>query len=327
MIRRLFWTFAALLASSAAAAQTIPRATDGHPDFGGVWQPNGRTKLERPAGLNTLVISREIAEREEAAQLNRAQTTLGLSNPDLAYVTEWRFSTVHGEKRSSWITIPANGLLPLTEEGKRIAAVSRKDSDGPEGRSTEERCLTGLGVTPLGGSVGETGFFQIVQTPRHVAINIETGGIVRIVGVGAKPRPAALASLFGDSVGRWEGDTLVVETTHVSSWDLFWPAVRRPPILRPEGKLIERFSFLSAEELLYQFTIEDPVIYSQPWSAEYALTRSAQRVYEYACHEGNYGLFHILKGAREFEQRAKTSVTSTGVKSTGVKSTSAPPKR
>ena len=309
MLARLLPLLAAIWIAPVSLAQVreLPHTPNGLPDFTGNWQPNGRTPLERPAGFDSLVISSDLAQREEAAALNRAKTTLGLSNPDLAYVTEWRFSTVGGEPRSSRITRPSNGRLPYTEEGRRIAALSQKNSDGPEGRSTEERCLTGLGATPLGGSVGEMGFYQIVQTPNYFVLQVETGGVVRIVGIESAPRPAAMLSLMGDSVGRWDGDTLVVETTKVSSWDLFWPAVRRPPILRPEGRLIERFTLISADEILYEFSIEDPVIFSEPWSAEYIMIRTPQRLYEYACHEGNYGLLNILQAARRRSSRNKES--------------------
>lgn len=279
-VRFLLLLYALCLTPTASAqARVFDQVAAAHPDMTGVWQANGRTQLERPAGLDTLVVPEDIARREEAAALAKAQTATGATaNPDLAYVTEWHFSTVRGEKRSSRITKPANGRLPLTAEGKRIAESSKKDSDGPEGRSTEERCLTGLGATPLGGSVGEMGFYQIVQTRDHLAIQSETGGVVRIVGIGSAPRPAAMLSLLGDSIAKWDGDTLFVETTKVSSWDMYWPAVRRPPILRPEGRLIERFTLIAADELLYQFTIEDPAIYSEPWSAEFVLTRSSQCV-------------------------------------------------
>jgi len=134
----------------------------------------------------------------------------------------------------------------------------------------------------------------------------EAGGETRIVRIDGKPQPSAIRTFLGDSVGHWEGDTLVVETTGFRPDDEFRLSigVGRPVMVGPDSKVVERFSRISDDELLYQFTVVDPLIYAKPWLAEYSMTRSIEPAYEFACHEGNYALPDILRGARMNEKRA-----------------------
>jgi hypothetical protein len=142
---------------------------------------------------------------------------------------------------------------------------------------------------------------QIVQTPTNLLIYTEEGADTRIIGIGASHRPAAIKSRLGDSVARWEGDTLVVET--LNQIDNYAPFPTMPQSVRLQSKIIERFSLLSPDEILYRFTIEDPAVYSAPWSAEYSLNREHTTAYENGCHEGNYSLPNILRTERLKETR------------------------
>ena len=206
---------------------------------------------------------------------------------------------VGGEWRSSWITDPPDGKLPLTAEGKRLRDTAYSLTD-PEARDSWERCLVGTGRAPMW-SVPVENIRQIVQTPTNLLIYTEEGADTRIIGIGASHRPAAIKSRLGDSVARWEGDTLVVET--LNQIDNYAPFPTMPQSVRLQSKIIERFSLLSPDEILYRFTIEDPAVYSAPWSAEYSLNREHTTAYENGCHEGNYSLPNILRTERLKETR------------------------
>src|SRR5262249_7967383 len=137
----------------------------------------------------------------------------------------------------------------------------------------------------------------ITQTKDALVIHSEAGGDTRIVRIGGKPLPGAMTSFIGDSVGHWEGDTLVVETTGFRADDTFRVFISaRPIMVLPTSKVVERFTRVSDDEIDYQFTVVDPAVYAKPWLGEYPLMRANEKMYEFACHEGNYGLPNILKG-------------------------------
>ena len=145
---------------------------------------------------------------------------------------------------------------------------------------------------------------RVVQTEDALVVWSEAGGETRIIRIGGAHASQALTSFAGDSIGRWEGDTLVVETTHMRAEDPYrLLAEGRPIAVGASSRVIERFTRLSGDELLYQFTVEDPALYASPWMAEYVMRTGTDRAYEFACHEGNYALANILRGAREAEQR------------------------
>jgi hypothetical protein len=180
----------------------------------------------------------------------------------------------------------------------------RGTGDGPEDRLTWERCLAGMGQAPMLYGWGVAGMRRIVQTGDALVIHSEGGGETRIIRIGGAPLPDGMSSFIGDSVGRWEGDTLVVETTGFRADDQFRMSVSdRPIMVAPTSKVVERFERVSATELNYRFTVEDEAIYAKPWLAEYAMMASAAPMYEFACHEGNYGLANILSGQRAIERR------------------------
>jgi len=187
----------------------------------------------------------------------------------------------------------------FTEEMARQDAVN---SASYEVRPVFERCLTGTGSPPMW-LVPAENIRQIVQTPDHMMLYTEEGGDLRVFGINASHRPAALTSNLGDSVARWEGDVLVVET--VGARDHAFPFFNNRYVVRRQSRVVERFSFVSPDEILYRFTIDDPAVYTRPWSGEFSLSRARVRAYEFGCHEGNYSLPGILGAARIADARKK----------------------
>ena len=311
--------------ASAAEAQSYkpPLASDGHPDLQGVWSTDSITTLERADRYKTLVIPPAEVEAltkqhpqvvRQATDDNQKLSDGLLTGKDLAqgrgYNAFWidpgiRFGVVKGETRSSWIIDPPNGKIPWSEEGRKLAAAGRAKlgySD-PEARPLADRCLATGGRTgpPMVNGLYNN-HYQIVQTKDAVMIMSEMITWARIVRISNKHEPGAIRPLFGDAIGHWEGGTLVVETTD------FGPdraAQGIPTNLSQHAKVTERFTRVSDKELLYEFTVDDPVFYSQPWKGEISWRAEGERVYEYACHEGNYAMEGILKGARVLESQGR----------------------
>ena len=229
----------------------------------------------------------------------------------------WKVNVVNGEKRSSIIVDPPDGRVPsMTPAGMQRAStlrfLPRSDThesndpaldrapgayDDPERRPAAERCLLGFGSTsgPPALPVLYDNLHQIVQTPDSIMILAEMVHDVRTVRMNAQHLPKNTRLWLGDSVGHWEGDTLVVDTTNFTDKTRFYGSSENLHV-------IERFTRTGPKTLLYQFTIEDPATWSKPWSGEYTWPATDSHVYEYACHEGNYAMKDILKGAREREQ-------------------------
>jgi hypothetical protein len=308
MLKRLL-VLAAFAASGAHAfAQTpdIPRTPDGRPDFQGYWSNEFLTPLERIKGATAVVVSD--AEAKSLLDGIFAERATHKFEEAAAYPEAKQLARVKGEWRSSLIVDPPDGVLPLTPEAaaQRTAFPNQdfRPTDSYEDRSNTERCFGGPSRAPIMIPV-EGMFNQIIQTPDALVFFPDHYNDTRIVGIGAKHRPAELTSWVGDSIATWDGDTLMVETTHLRRDE----PVRSRLVMRPGSRVVERFRFVSANELLYQFTIEDPALYTQPWTAEYSFTRTASPSYEFACHEGNYGLPNILTGARMTEARAAKAKT------------------
>jgi len=298
--------FRFLFASAAAAQQPIPRTPDGHPDFQGIWESNILPKVERLPGATALVVDDAEAKRLSDAYWSQHFEDSPVYDPHENLGMARNLSRVNGEWRTGLVTEPPDGKIPLTEAGRKLLAASRTAYDGPpradyETRPWKERCLAGPARAPLLVSPTDN-MRQIVQTPGHVMIWTEDdGGEARIAGIGAARRPAALTSFLGDSVARWDGDTLVIDTTNARDEQ----AGRSASIVaRQAAHVVERLSYISPDEVLYRFTIEDPLVFARPWSGEYSFRRSKRPTFETDCHGGNYALPNVLSGAREVERRA-----------------------
>lgn len=313
-----------LLLASASPALAQPgyqpaRTPDGHPDFQGVWTNSSITLLERGNPSLPLVLD---AAQLEQLELDRAAEVAEDTVPTTTQVAPeaggvlvaanifWldrgsKVAMVNGEARSSWITDPPTGKLPISDAGrKRInALMSRRSEEGPEGMNPADRCLIGSrgsGGPPLLNNLYNNNY-EIVQTADHVVILVEMMHDARIVRMDQPHRPAEVTQWLGDSVGHWESDTLVVETR---GWNR-GQGNYEPVFLSEDAIVTERFKRTGPTEILYTFEVKDPGFYSQPWKGEMVFAASQGRVYEYACHEGNHALWNILNGARINEQKAK----------------------
>ena len=319
------------LTSSATAAPvwSPPRTSDGRPDLSGVWSNASQTRLTRSPGT-PLVVSRAQAEAvakavERGMDADAAPSTdhdrppPAVSAISQGYNSFWvdssGLATVKGQFRSSWIVDPADGQLPLSEAGRqrveRDRAARRTDqAAGPEALMPWDRCLISSRGTGGPGMLNNlyNSNYQIVQTPGAVAILVEMVHDVRTIplfpdkaAAQAGHGPAALHPWLGDSVGWWEGDTLAVETVNVH------PEQGRtgPIYLSPQGRVTERFTRVSPDQMFYEFAVEDAAYYSRPWRAEMSLNASKDQIFEFACHEGNYAMSGILGGARTAERSGR----------------------
>lgn len=296
----------ALLASVAASTSTIaqqgppyavPRTEHGHPDFQGIWATEFLTMLERPPGVADLVATQEQAQALVAAIRTKLPAVI---DPDVQLHDIKQLAKVKGEYRTSVIVDPTDGKMPFTQAGIELAGrVGARNAkyDNPEERPLAERCLENLGYAPMR-AVPVFLPRQIVQTRDHVLIVSEDAVGLRMIHLGGAPRPDVLRSDEGYSVGHWEGDTLVVETTHLRADDPARTVLGRPLLLSRRSKITERFTRVSEKELFYRFTIEDAGLYTRPWSGELSMTRNNVQVFEYACHEGNYSLTNSLRGGQ-----------------------------
>ena len=320
------------LAKSKAVKQawTPPRTPDGRPDFQGVWVNNNATPLERPkelAGRATLTDQEVAALKKKAHELFGGEGDAafgdGVFNAALANVngTKSGFKSSDGgtgdyssvwtverdwDNRTSLITDPPDGRMPaMTAEGQKrrggnpsnLAGLNRR-ADGPEDRPLQERCIT-YGSPSL--VEGYQSGYQIVQSPAAVAITTEMIHDTRMLRLDSGPHPpSTVRQWLGDSRAHWEGDTLVVDTTNYKPRSFM-------SISSEQLHVIERFSRTAPETLKYEITIDDPGTWTKPWSLMIPLKRADHALFEYACHEGNYGMAGILAGARVEEQQAAAS--------------------
>jgi hypothetical protein len=304
-------SIAAQAPTRAARSWTPPRTADGAPDLQGVWNTSTLTPLERPAEFagKPFLTEAEVGAYEQrmAVQNNRDRRD---SSPQAdvggAYNDFWfeRGSRVVPSRRTSLITDPADGRIPpLTPEAQKRAAEraeyrSLHAADGPEDLGLPVRCLLWPTAGPPMLPGGYNNNYQIVQGPGYVMIIVEMIHDARIIPTDGRPHLSKhVRQWMGDSRGRWEDTTLVVETTNFTDKTAF----------RGSGenlRLIERFTRTGPDEIVYQFTVEDPASFTRPWSAELPMRRTDEHLYEYACHEGNYGMDGILSGARTEEAKA-----------------------
>lgn len=297
---------AAILAAPTALAQQPtyepPRATDGHPDIQGVWLHLSLTATERPTEIPML--SPSATEAGVLVEKFWSQD-LGVEDPDIAFSNVRSLSTVKGELRTSHIYDPPSGRLPYTPVAEKLAESadsSRGRNGNPEERPTYERCLAGFGQPPLR-NIPIAIPTQIVQTPDAVVFSTEDVAGLRIAYFNT-PSPAdTMRSHNGWSAARWEGDTLVIETTHLRSDDHVRTDWGRPIVVNGDSKIIERFTRVAADELVYDFTVEDSDLYTRPWRAQFSFRPFDSPVYEYACHEANYSIVNVLLAGREADKR------------------------
>ena len=303
-------------------ASTFPLAPDGHPDLQGVWLNNSATPLERPTALE----GRQSLTDEEVTELRqRADRLFKNTNADfaagdavylaaLANIDHFKSTTATGttfemierefDNRTSLIVDPPDGRIPAltgAAEQRKAAtdAIRRRPPEGPEDLNHIERCLT-YGVPRLSGTntgAGPLGYYEIVQTPSYVVLFLEAVHEARIINLDGRPHlPPSVGLWAGDSRGRWEGKTLVVDTTNFSARSDFMGS-------SDHLHLVERFTRVALDRIDYQITIDDRTRWTKPWTAVIRLKQSTERLYEYACHEGNYEILRdIFAAARASEK-------------------------
>ncbi len=343
MLTTALTALALALMFSPALAQ-VPKGSGGKPDLSGFWTNGSLTPLTRAPGNASLVVSEEEAKRIASGHAMAGVTEEGFkgaiySDPNKgappkggedfgvqAYDSFWMdpgstLALVKGEWRTSSIVEPANGQLPFRdmEEQTRKRRLTREtyetgnaNYDGPEVPTLGERCIV---FSSRGGpgmlSALYNNNYQMVQTPDYMMILVEQAHDARIVPIFASAekaranhKPAVMQPWYGDTVGWWDGDTFVMETVNVKPVQ----AQSHSFPISPKGVVTERLTRTGPNDVFYEFAVDDPQLYTQPWKAESAFYPS-DGLYEYACHEGNYGMHGILAGAREKERQAATKST------------------
>lgn len=299
----------ALGASTCAAEPYRPaRLEDGQIDMQGVWNLSNLTPLERLPGFDSLVISREQASaiEERIAGMRRNQLTGAVAE---GFDEEQAVEPIDGEWHSSVLVEPRDGRIPgnaafQNEAARfraRLSTMGGVGGDGPEERPPTERCLSSPASTPPMLHVPSLNLHQIVQTPDAVLIQSEWNRDARIVRMNARHNPAGLASWLGDSIGWWDGDTLVVETRHFAAASRLRSTGGVYFLVSAATVVTERFTRTADDELSYEFTVADPTWYTTTWSGRNRLRRSRELIFEFACHEGNYAVQFILQGFRAQE--------------------------
>ena len=303
--KTICWVLLALCATAHAAekpgAYHPPRLPDGHVDMQSMWRNSNLTPLERPPEFTQLAISAADAKRLKDQYLNPSGSQNQPDDPDRA-LEERSIEPIRRELRSSQIIEPKDGKIPWNEAYRdKPASLLRAifDAfDNPEQRPGPERCLSSTGAPPMQPTL-DANMYQIVQTPAVAVIVSELIHDARMIRMNGTHSPAALTSWLGDSIGRWEKDTLVVETKYFSPSSAVRLRSRNNVFLvSPRTVVIERFTRVSDRELNYVFTVSDPTYYTRPWTGETHLLRSAKRMFEFACHEGNYSMRDMLEAAR-----------------------------
>lgn len=302
---------------------TPPRTPSGQPDLQGIWTNATQTPLERPVefGEKGFLTAAEAADQEQGWRDRIARADLPSDperappedgNTEAGYNNFWvdrgtNAIEINGEYRTSIIVDPANGRIPFVEGFRSNAMVSRlrampgvEDFDGPELRPLGERCLLSFGSSsgPPMLPVMYNNNYQIVQTEDYVVILVEMVHDTRIIPLNKAHNNTDLNKWMGDSVGHWEGDTLVVETKNFNDFQSYRGSSE-------QLQITERFELIGPDKIKYSFTMDDPASYQRAWTGEIAMNRrpAGDRMYEYACHEGNYAFPGILGGARQLEHQ------------------------
>jgi hypothetical protein len=300
---------------------TAPRTADGHPDLQGVWTNATITRMERLPEFNgKLNLTDEEAAKFEKKDHEAAEEKPGVESVNLGgqvfaganagynvlFIDRGsELARVDGLKRSSLIVDPEDGKVPPTVQGGQGRGRGGRGGGGAgfggqydsvKNRPVSERCLVGFGSTsgPPMMPVLYNNNYEIVQTPDTVMILVEMVHDVRVIRMGGTHLPSTVRQWLGDSIGHWEGDTLVVDTTNFTNKTRFRGSSENLHV-------IERFQRVDPNTILYRVTIDDPTVFTKQWTMEFPFTATAGPVYEYACHEGNYAMTDILGGARKTE--------------------------
>jgi hypothetical protein len=312
-----------LSATANADAYKVPRLADGTPDFQGTWTNATATPLERDKKLgNRRAFTREESEAIHKAAIDRVAEDAKPINPKENleakplppvgnYNLFWtergmNVANIHGEERTSIIIEPEDGQIPPVTDDVRNRRRSRTDfnsavgrADGPESRSLGERCILSFGslAGPPMLPTMYNSYYQIVQSPGYVMILVEMVHDARIIRIQDHQHlPNGIQKWMGDSIGHWEGDTLVVETRNFRPEQSFRGSSENAVVT-------ERFTRVANDKIVYRFTVEDPTTFTSPFTGELPFVPVDANIYEYACHEGNYALPGILNGAREAEKK------------------------
>jgi hypothetical protein len=288
------------------------RTADGKPDLQGIWSFATLTPMNRPAQFaNKPLLTEEEARKyaQETREGRNMDRRDGGASADVgrAYNDFWWDFGHTAARRTSLVIDPPDGKTPaFTAEAQQRfaarAAAARRPAEGPEDRGLAERCILGFNSGPPMVPSAYNNNMQLIQTKDHVVIVSEMVHEARVVPLDGRPRQN-VRRWTGEPRGRWEGDTLVVESINFKGETAFRGSSEHL-------KLTERFRLDGNNTLLYQFTIEDPTTWTRPWTAEIPMARSEEPIFEYACHEGNIGMEGILKGARRDELEAATTATS-----------------
>jgi hypothetical protein len=282
----------------------VPRTADGQPDLQGIWNSGTATPVERPANLKgkefftpAEATAFEKAIVDKNAEANRQPTSRGVGTYNDAF---WEFGTqVSKTLRTAMIYDPPDGQIPAltppaaAEAKRRVEAI--RHPAGPEDMRLGDQCLMFSTGSPPMTPYNYNSNYQIVQTKTEVAIYVEMIHDTRIIPLDGRPHlPSNVRLWYGDSVGHWDGNTLVVDTTNFLDRTSFYGSDRNMHV-------VERFSLFDKDTILYQFDVDDPTAFTKPFKGELTIGRAQGPIYEYACHEGNYALPGVLRGARADE--------------------------
>jgi len=304
-------------ATTVEKAWTPPHTPDGKPDLQGIWSDNTLTPFERPKGLGAkeFYTDQELAELTKRVRGGRQGeevegAELGAANPqavryDLELYGFDRTRLRYTSKRTSLVVGPEGVVPPMLPEARarnaaRAAALKGHEFDSYEQRPLSERCILMNQIRiPMTPGANEGNLLQIVQGPGYVSLLHETDHSTRVIPTDGRAHvPQNIRQWQGDSVGHWEGNTLVVDTTNFTNQSAYRGS-------SDKLHLVERFTRAADDTMVYQFTVEDPTTWAKPWSAEIAWTKTKGPVYEWACHEGNTMISTILRGARVEEEAAQ----------------------
>ena len=295
----------------------------GDPDIQGTWTNASLTNLERPDFYDTLIVSEKEAgiAREMSDQFVQAvdnpyeegespQAGENVGGYNVAWMDPGtELFKIDGQYRSSIITYPEDGQLPrrYTRWGLEAYGIYKMftQANHPEERSLGERCLVGFGSSggPPMLNVLYNNHYQIVQSPGYVMILVEMNHDARIIRLASDHNPNNMKPWLGDSVGTWEGNTLVVKTINHHPQQKFRAGIRHQILVMEDAEIIERFTRVGDNEILYEFEVDDKRAYKDTWKGEMPLRAAQGEIYEYACHEGNYAMANILAGARAEERK------------------------